>query len=65
MLSLQEVRSLQSGCEQGGRAMPGEVTMFWLIHLFLGVVLPVMALVGCCRRDEEEKTAVDATAEFI
>ena len=45
--------------------MPGEVTMFWLIHLFLGVVLPVMALVGCCRRDEEEKTAVDATAEFI
>ncbi len=26
---------------------------FWLIHLFLGVVVPVLALTGCCRRDEE------------
>jgi len=45
--------------------MPGDHTMFWMIHLFLGVILPFMALVGCCRRGEEEKAAADATAEFI
>jgi hypothetical protein len=45
--------------------MPGDVVMFWLIHLFLGVILPVMVLVGCCRRGEEEETSIDSTAEFI
>jgi hypothetical protein len=45
--------------------MSGDVVMFWLIHLFIGLILPVMALVGCCRRDEEEKTAADSTAEFL
>jgi hypothetical protein len=41
--------------------MPNEVTMFILIHVFLGLVLPFMVMIGCCReRDEEAPVAVRA-----
>lgn len=45
--------------------MPDEVVMFWLIHLFLGLIVPFLALSGCCRRGEEEQQAVDSTNEFM
>jgi hypothetical protein len=41
---------------------------FWLIHLFLGVVVPVLALTGCCRRDEEraaQKKEASSEPKFI
>lgn len=28
--------------------MPSELAPFWLIHLFVGVLLPVMIYTGCC-----------------
>lgn len=28
--------------------MVDDVTMFWLIHLFLGVVVPLMIFFNCC-----------------
>lgn len=28
--------------------MVNEVTMFWLIHLFLGVIVPLMIYFNCC-----------------
>ncbi len=34
--------------------MPSEVFMFWFIHLALGVLVPILALSGCCRREEEQ-----------
>lgn len=37
--------------------MPDEVTMFILIHVFLGLVLPFMVMMGCCREREEEAPA--------
>lgn len=33
--------------------MPEDVMMFWLIHLFLGIIVPVLMLTGCCREDEK------------
>jgi len=33
--------------------MSTETAAFWLIHLFIGVVLPAMAYWGCCREQEE------------
>ncbi len=38
--------------------MPNEVTMFILIHVFLGLVLPFMVMMGCCREQEEEAPVV-------
>jgi hypothetical protein len=35
--------------------MPDDVFMFWFIHLALGVVLPILAVTGCCRREEEQQ----------
>ena len=34
--------------------MIGNETMFWLIHLFVGIILPFMVLSGCCRERETE-----------
>lgn len=45
--------------------MPEEVVMFWFIHLVLGIVLPFLALSGCCRRDASEPVPVDATSKFL
>jgi hypothetical protein len=36
--------------------MPNEVTMFILIHVFLGLVLPFMVMIGCCREEETPTT---------
>jgi hypothetical protein len=35
--------------------MPSDVFMFWFIHLALGVLVPILALSGCCRREEEQR----------
>ncbi len=37
--------------------MSQDVMIFWLIHVVIGVVVPVLALTGCCRREEEKETA--------
>jgi len=39
----------------GGAVMPNDQIMFWLIHLFLGIVLPYMILVACNWEDEDKK----------
>lgn len=26
-----------------------DVTFFWLIHLFIGIIVPILAYSGCCR----------------
>lgn len=28
------------------------VTVFWLIHLFLGIVFPILVYTGCCGLDK-------------
>ena len=38
--------------------MTTETGLFWLIHLFIGVVVPVMAFMGCCKEQDE-------TAEYV
>ncbi len=38
--------------------MSEEVLMFWLIHLFLGIIVPVLMLTGCCRENEKEAAPV-------
>ncbi|MBI5957331.1 MAG: hypothetical protein HY866_01255 [Chloroflexi bacterium] len=43
--------------------MPDDVLMFWMIHLFLGILVPVLVLTGCCRRDEENETN-GSTADY-
>ena len=35
--------------------MPDDVFMFWFIHLALGILVPILALTGCCRREEEKQ----------
>lgn len=42
--------------------MPDDMFMFWFIHIILGIVVPILALTGCCRR-EEEKMAQEPGAE--
>ncbi len=37
--------------------MSQDVMIFWLIHLVIGVVVPVLSLTGCCRREEEAQAA--------
>jgi len=32
--------------------MSTEIGLFWLIHFFIGVVLPAMVFLGCCREKE-------------
>jgi hypothetical protein len=44
--------------------MPNDVLMFWMVHLFLGILVPVLVLTGCCRQKEEE-TAEDNTVDYI
>jgi hypothetical protein len=39
--------------------MGSEETVFWLIHLFVGVVLPFLVLTGCCREDETAESSLD------
>lgn len=34
--------------------MPDEMFMFWFIHIMLGLIVPILALTGCCRREEEQ-----------
>ena len=34
--------------------MPDEMFMFWFIHIALGLLVPVLAVTGCCRREEEQ-----------
>ena len=33
--------------------MSTETGLFWLIHFFIGIVIPVMAFRGCCREREQ------------
>lgn len=33
--------------------MPDDTFMFWFIHIALGILVPILALSGCCRREEE------------
>lgn len=33
--------------------MTTESSIFWLIHLFIGIALPVMTFLGCCKEEEE------------
>jgi hypothetical protein len=40
--------------------MTTETGLFWLIHLFIGVVLPAMMFSGCCK----EKEHVDTRSDF-
>lgn len=35
--------------------MPDDTFMFWFIHIALGVLVPILALSGCCRREEEQE----------
>lgn len=35
--------------------MGGEEQIFWLIHIFIGVMLPVFMFTGCCRGKENEE----------
>lgn len=35
--------------------MPDDMFMFWFIHIALGLLVPILALSGCCRREEEMK----------
>jgi len=35
-------------------------TMFWLIHLFVGIILPFMVLTGCCRESESEQVKAES-----
>ncbi len=28
--------------------MSSEILVFWLIHLFIGILLPLLAYLGCC-----------------
>ena len=44
--------------------MPNDILMFWMIHLFLGILIPVLVLTGCCRRDEGKEDE-DATVDYI
>lgn len=37
-------------------------TMFWLIHLFVGIILPFMVLTGCCRERETEQVNADSNS---
>jgi hypothetical protein len=39
--------------------MGSEETVFWLIHLFVGVILPILVLTGCCREDEASASSLD------
>lgn len=32
--------------------MSTETGLFWLIHLFIGVVVPVMTFLGCCKEQD-------------
>lgn len=34
--------------------MNEEVLLFWLIHLFIGIVLPALAYFGCCKGEDEQ-----------
>lgn len=35
--------------------MTTEAGIFWLIHLFVGIVLPVMAFFGCCKEKDDSE----------
>lgn len=37
--------------------MTTEVLIFWLIHLFIGIVLPILVYTGCCQEKPEQKSA--------
>ncbi len=39
-----------------------DITIFWLIHLFVGLVLPIFVFTGCCRQEleKEEKEPLSA-----
>ena len=41
--------------------MSQDVMIFWLIHIVIGIVVPVLALTGCCRREEETEEARKVT----
>jgi hypothetical protein len=37
--------------------MVTDVTFFWMIHLFVGILLPVMVYFGCCREEQPPQNA--------
>jgi hypothetical protein len=43
--------------------MSTEVMIFWLCHLFLGIVLPILVYTGCCRNELEEERERAAAAK--
>jgi hypothetical protein len=42
--------------------MAEEEMVFWLIHIFIGLLLPFLILSGCCR-EEEEQAEVQSTKQ--
>jgi hypothetical protein len=40
--------------------MSTEVAVFWLVHLFIGLLLPFMMYTGCCRNGEQAQAAPTA-----
>ena len=45
--------------------MIGDETTFWLIHIFIGLLLPFLVLSGCCRNDMEEKSDVASEDKIV
>lgn len=36
-----------------------EIRLFWLIHVFIGVVLPAMMFSGCCKEKADSEIPSD------
>lgn len=30
------------------------VTAFWLVHIFIGIIVPIFTYTGCCNRSESK-----------
>lgn len=37
--------------------MSGEILIFWLIHLVIFIVMPVLMYFGCCKKEAEQNPA--------
>jgi hypothetical protein len=51
-----------STLSQGGVKMSAEIGLFWLIHFFIGVVLPAMVFLGCCMNKEDANSGTYSVA---
>ena len=42
--------------------MSSDTSLFWLIHFFIGIVLPAMIFLNCCQDKEDTKSKTQQAA---